>query len=103
MSRRPDLQKDHQTLTNVHRTMLVVAGLLGFSFLSLLGGTPIENACLPIGIAGIVTTLVAMWYAATRLTDRSTDGPLSQWSNPIRTMAGINIAVSGALMLYPHL
>ncbi len=51
----------------------------------------------------MAATLLAMWYAATRLTDRSTDGPLSQWANPIRTMAGVNIAVSGAVIAYPYL
>lgn len=103
MTQRPDIHHDHRVLTITHWTMALVAAGLLWALVSMLGGGPLEIAT-PIGLAGLITSVAAMWFGATKLQDKADGGPrLAFWGGKIRIMGTINIIVSLLLIALPRL
>ena len=79
--------------------MLGIAVAMLLVMIPMLSGAPTDLG-LPVGAAGIVATIAAMWYAGARLTDKADGGPrLAFWGSAIRTMSTINIIVGAVLIV----
>lgn len=103
MTQRHDLHHDHRILTITHWMMALVAAGLLWTMVSMLTGAP-DVMATPVGLAGLVISVAAMWFAGSKLQDKADGGPrLAFWGSKIRIMGTINIIVSLILIALPRL
>jgi len=103
MAQRPDIHHDHRILTTVHWMMVVVAAAMLWVLVPMMTGGP-DTLSTPVGVAGLVVSVAAMWYAGSKLQAKDDGGPrLAFWGSKIRIMCTINVIVSLLLIALPRL